>query len=272
MFKIGDFSKLTQISIRMLRYYDEYDILKPAKIDEVNGYRYYDAKQMHLAYQIKFLKDIGFSVAMIKEILDDYQDHKELERYFEMRLCELKEEKQSIENTLQRLQKVEELLKKENLFMKYEVEIKEIQGANVIATRGIIPTYDREDLLWKRLCSELEERNMQIEVSGDGARAYFYDEGYKESDVDIEICQVVTSQGEDTDNLKFKHLPNQTCACVTFKGGYHQISEVSLTIGNWINKNGYTLDGANFCIYHVGYGNCENEEEFVTEVCYPICK
>ncbi|WP_338125159.1 MerR family DNA-binding transcriptional regulator [Paenibacillus dendritiformis] len=39
MFRIGEFSKLTQVSIRMLRYYDEVGLLKPARVDKLTGYR-----------------------------------------------------------------------------------------------------------------------------------------------------------------------------------------------------------------------------------------
>lgn len=44
MFKIGEYSKITQVSGGQLRYYDEIGLLKPAKIDEWTGYRYYSAR------------------------------------------------------------------------------------------------------------------------------------------------------------------------------------------------------------------------------------
>jgi len=46
MFKIGDFSKLSSISIRMLRHYDKVELLQPVKVDEQSGYRYYSADQL----------------------------------------------------------------------------------------------------------------------------------------------------------------------------------------------------------------------------------
>ncbi len=46
MFKIGEFSKLTQVSIRMLWYYDETGLLKPAETDPFTGYRLYSTKQI----------------------------------------------------------------------------------------------------------------------------------------------------------------------------------------------------------------------------------
>ncbi|MDB2130906.1 MerR family transcriptional regulator, partial [Enterocloster clostridioformis] len=56
MFKIGGFSKLTQVSTRMLRYYDETGLLKPAKIDSLTGYRMYSAEQISTLNRIIYLR------------------------------------------------------------------------------------------------------------------------------------------------------------------------------------------------------------------------
>ena len=46
MLKIGLFSKLSRVSIRMLRYYDEMGLLRPAYIDPNSDYRYYREDQL----------------------------------------------------------------------------------------------------------------------------------------------------------------------------------------------------------------------------------
>lgn len=69
MFRIGEFSKLTQVSIRMLRYYDEMGILKPEKVDAFTGYRMYSATQIPILQKIILLRDSKFSCAEIKEII-----------------------------------------------------------------------------------------------------------------------------------------------------------------------------------------------------------
>jgi len=69
MFKIGEFSKLGQVSIRMLRYYDETGILKPAEIDELTGYRNYSVDQIPILNKIRYLRDSGFSISEIIEVL-----------------------------------------------------------------------------------------------------------------------------------------------------------------------------------------------------------
>ena len=69
MIKIGDFSKLSRISIRMLRHYAETGLLAPEKIDPFTGYRYYSEAQLPIANRITALKDMGFGLSAIGEIL-----------------------------------------------------------------------------------------------------------------------------------------------------------------------------------------------------------
>ena len=69
MFQIGEFSKITKVSLRMLRYYDKNDIFKPKIKDEWTGYRYYTADQIDDLYRIIQLRDAGFGVAEIAEWL-----------------------------------------------------------------------------------------------------------------------------------------------------------------------------------------------------------
>ena len=69
MLKIGDFSKIARVSIRMLRHYDELGLLRPVKTDPDTGYRYYHESQLPIAGRINALKDMGFGLAAIGEIL-----------------------------------------------------------------------------------------------------------------------------------------------------------------------------------------------------------
>ncbi|WP_312373120.1 MerR family transcriptional regulator, partial [Lachnoclostridium sp.] len=80
MLRIGDFSKLSRISIRMLRHYDEIGLLVPENIDVLTNYRYYSECQLPIADRITALKDMGFSLASILEILKNYEDSKALAR------------------------------------------------------------------------------------------------------------------------------------------------------------------------------------------------
>ena len=70
MFRIGEFSKLSQVPVKTLRYYDEIGLLRPAKVDDFTGYRYYSADQLPRLNRILALKDLDLSLAQIGELLD----------------------------------------------------------------------------------------------------------------------------------------------------------------------------------------------------------
>ena len=78
MLKIGDFSKLSKISIYMLRHYDKLGLLVPAHIDEDSGYRYYEEKQLTIANRIQALKAMGLGLNEIKDVIYQYRDNQSL--------------------------------------------------------------------------------------------------------------------------------------------------------------------------------------------------
>src|SRR5436309_15386266 len=70
MFKIGDFSRLTQVTVKALRHYDRLGLLAPEAIDPETGYRYYSGAQVPRLSRILALKDLGFSLEQVGTLLD----------------------------------------------------------------------------------------------------------------------------------------------------------------------------------------------------------
>ena len=66
MFRIGEFSRLAMVSIRMLRHYDEIGLLTPNTVDPYTGYRYYSAGQLGTVSRIQLLREMGVSLGEIK--------------------------------------------------------------------------------------------------------------------------------------------------------------------------------------------------------------
>lgn len=60
MLKIGEFSKLSRVSVRMLRHYDEVGLLAPSEVDPMTGYRYYSERQLITAGRIAALRALGW--------------------------------------------------------------------------------------------------------------------------------------------------------------------------------------------------------------------
>ena len=69
MLKIGEFSKLSRVSVRMLRHYDEVGLLAPSEVDPMTGYRYYSERQLITAGRIAALRALGFGLSETRELL-----------------------------------------------------------------------------------------------------------------------------------------------------------------------------------------------------------
>lgn len=269
MLKIGDFSKLSRISIRMLRHYDEIGLLHPKCVDNFTGYRYYSEAQLPLAGRIQALKSLGFGLSVIKEILHKYEDAQEMEQFLLVKRKELEEEAMKTQKKLQLLDSTLKWLRKDGNLMDYNVTLKTMPERYVASLRQVIPAYDREGMLWEMMCRELEPQNVQEAVPCYGL-AIFHDAGHKEYDPDVEIQISVTGKYHDTEHVKFKTVPPVQIASATYKGSYGQITRVNAAVANWVVENGYDFDGKSFCIYHVSPGQTSDPDELVTEVCFPV--
>ena len=271
MLKIGDFSKLSRISIRMLRHYDEIGILRPESVDDFTGYRYYRESQLPLAGRIQTLKGLGFGLSVIKEILGKYGDPQEMEQFLLIKRRELEEEAVATQQKLMLLDSTLKWLRKDGNLMDYNVTLKTVPERYVASVRQVIPAYDQEGMLWEIMCRELEPQKVQQAVPC-YAMAVFHDEGHREHNPDVEIQSAVVGTYEDTEHVKFKTVPQIRAASATYKGSYDQIARVNAAVADWVVENGYDFAGKSFCIYHVSPGQTDDPEELVTEVCFPIKK
>lgn len=271
MLRIGDFSKLSRISIRMLRHYDECGLLKPEKVDRFTGYRYYSESQLPLAGRIQMLKNLGFKISAAGEILDKYENAEEMEQFLTIKKRELEGQEQILRQRIRQLDSTIEWLRKDGNMMGYDVSLKVLPERYAASVRQVIPAYDKEGVLWNIMMEDTAGLNLQ-----DGNPCYttavFYDGEYKEQDVEVEVQKSVNGTYPDTGRVKFRTLPPVQIASDTYKGSYEQINQVNEAVAKWIVDNGYEFDGPAFNIYHVSPHETDRPEEYVTEVCYPVKK
>ena len=271
MLKIGDFSKLSRVSIRMLRHYDEIGLLEPKNIDRFTSYRYYSEEQLPVASRIKALKDMGFSLATIVEVLKNYNDPKALSEFLTVKKTEVQAEADENKHRLLLLETAIIRLRRDDTAMNYNVIQKVLQERTVASVRKTIPAYNQEGILWNILMTETALMNLQY-ADNCYSLAMFHDEGYKENDIDVEIQISVKGHYENTEHVIFKTVPDVEIASATYKGSYEQITAVNHAVANWVSDNDFEFNGAMFCIYHVSPAQTQNPNELVTEVCYPIKK
>ena len=241
MLKIGEFSKLSRVSIRMLRHYDDIGLLKPAEIDNFTGYRYYREEQLFDIGRITSLKDMGFALADIIKILDSYDDKEKMDAFLSERQKELS-----------KLSKV---------------TVKTIPERYAATVQMVVPHYEDEGMLWNTMMSEC--KNL-VPAYPCLAAAEFLDPEYKEENVEIIAWMTVSGSYNDTEHVKFKNLPEVKVASCIIKGSYDQMGEAYATVASWIKANGYKMNGPMFNIYHVSPAQTQNPDEYVTEACFPI--
>lgn len=270
MLKIGEFSKLTQVSVRMLPHYDEIGLLKPAETDRLTDYRYYKEEQLPAMCRIKALKDMGFSLADIVRIMQLDGNSAALDDFLESRRAELCA---TLAETEYRLKLIDiaknKLLKAETT--KYNPTIKTFPARYAATLRTIIPRYKDKGTVWALLRMETDPLNMST-ADPCLCGVTFLDGEYKEKDVEVEAWKTVKGSYDDTEHVRFRTLPEVTVVSCTCKGGYEQMGEVNTAILEWIAATGCCPNGSMFNIYHVSPHETANPDEFITEVCYPIEK
>ena len=113
-YTIGEVSKLTNISIKALRYYDKINLFKPAYVDPTTNYRYYKDSQLYHLDFIKSLKYLGIPLEEVKKAQDLKADGllafiTKQEQLVQKKLNNLLEIQQNIINIKKRMQRQKEV-------------------------------------------------------------------------------------------------------------------------------------------------------------------
>lgn len=172
MYRIGEFSHLCETTIKTLRHYDKINLLKPTKVDNFTGYRYYEEDQIKTLEKIKQLQYAGFSLKDIKDLLKETNKEK-LNKQIEI----IKEENSK---------KIMILQKMKNNMTKQTVEL--ITNPNFLIVGKITTIKDRNSIakvieqVDKKQNNDLKKYDMIIEN---------YEKGYKEKNINCFIGRII---------------------------------------------------------------------------------
>lgn len=267
MFRIGEFSKLTQVSIRMLRYYDEVGLLKAAEVDKWTGHRMYSVDQIPRLNRIIYLRDSGFNVSEI--ILALEMDDCLLLKCLGQKQLEIE---QTIKNEQEKIRKIalaKNEIRENKGELHYNISIKAIPKYHVLSLRKIVPTYYSEGDLWNELSAFAKKQ--KIEISNHTFSVY-HDTEYKEQNVDIELCVPVSKLCKDIAPFCFRTIePVPIMACTMVYGDFSNIKGAYLAFAEWLQKNSkYRLSIPTRQIVHRGAWNEKNPTKYLTEIQIPL--
>jgi DNA-binding transcriptional MerR regulator len=270
MFKIGEFSKLTQVSIRMLRYYDETGLLKPAEIDKFTNYRLYATEQIHTLNRIIFLRDLGFNVSEIAIALKHWDDEF-ITKQLENKRLEIENAIKTEQERLSKIELAKKDIRQDKITININVSTKSIPSYQVFSLRRIVADYYAEGQLWKEMSVFADKNN--VPISSDTFTIY-HDMDYKEKDVDIEICVPVARMGENINGFVYRNTePVPIMACTMVYGPFENIAGAFLAFAGWLQEhNQYKMTGQSRQIVHRGPWNEESPDTYLTEIQIPLEK
>lgn len=271
MLKIGDFSKLSQVSIKALRHYDQLGLLKPIDVDQFTGYRYYSATQLPRLNRILAFKDLGFSLEQIAKLLDENLNSAEIRGMLRLKQAELQqlvaEEQARLLRIETRLQQIEQ----ENIMSNYDVVLKSVEAIKVASIRDTLPNYPCLSQLYGELFTYFHQQGVKVKEE-DFCAAILHDPGYKESDVDVEAVMGIYTNLPSNDRVKVYELPSvEKMACLLHQGSYQKLMQTYNALVSWIENNGYKIIDSNREVYIIG-GPEQDNESYITELQFPVTK
>lgn len=268
MLKIGDFSRIGQVSVKTLRYYDEIGLLKPQRTDGSTGYRYYNLDQLPRLNRILALKELGLSLDQIGQLLDEELSAEQLRGILRFKQIEIKERMVEEEYKLARVEARLMMIEQEDEMPDYDVVIKQVDPISVASVRGIIPNYPQQGDLWNELETFLKQQN--ISPSGPCFTIYHSEA----PDVDTEVCEPVDEPVPQNPQVNSHQIPAiPMMATVIHKGPFITLGEAYTALFKWIEANAFQISGPPREVYlRSPDDGSQTDSQTVTEIQFTVEK
>ncbi|MBS5931572.1 MAG: MerR family transcriptional regulator [Clostridiales bacterium] len=268
MYRIGEFSKMSKVSIKTLRYYDEIDLLKPEWIDNETNYRFYTTNQLVQIHRIQSYRQIGLSIDEIRLILMGKNE----ELILSKRQKEIEEAIALMQEQLTRIEFMKEE-KDEEAYMNYHAVVKEIPEYIVYSAKMELKDYKDYFTVLPPLGAKVMEMNPEIKcVTPEYCFISNRDMEYREKDIHIEFCEAVDRFGVAPEGVEFKKIESTTVVSVMHRGRYQDFGLAYAYAFDWIEKNGYIVTDNPRESYIDGIWNKEDEKDWLTEIQIPVIK
>lgn len=245
MFRIGDFSRIARVSARLLRFYDELGLFVPAHADEQTGYRYYAIEQLAELNRILVLKELGFNLDQVRDILRSKVDPSELRNMLVLR-------RNDVEQTLalesRRLQQIETRiaqLESDGALSEDDVIVRAEPAHEILSIRRTVPSF----VAARGLILELRElaRPLLPRGSAPTLLGIAHSPQFEQDEIDVEFGFVVDGlrcSAPDGPSLTRRTLEGvermATCVRVGLPEDAHL---VTARIGRYLAANGDSLAG-----------------------------
>ena len=271
MFTIGDFANLGRVSVRMLRHYDSIGVLLPAAVDPVNGYRLYSAGQLARLNRVVALKDLGFTLAQVRSILEDQIGPVELRGMLRLRQAQLEEQLDADRARLRGIEARLRIIEEEGTMKTQEVVLKSVDSVRIAEMTTKASSFQTVDIApaiqW--LYPQLMQNLGAARVQPTGYGIAYYEPGDADSSVVIHAGITVSAEPMADQPFEIVDLPAVgSAATLIHRGSMDHVEASYQTLANWIEANGYRNAGFSREFY-LDY-DPDDAENGVTELQIPV--
>jgi predicted transcriptional regulator YdeE/DNA-binding transcriptional MerR regulator len=247
MLKIGELSKIAQVSVKTLRYYDQLGLLKPAHIDRFTGYRYYVLTQLPRLNRILALKDLEFSLDQIQSLLEGDLPGDTLQAMLHNKATELR---QRITSDHARLQRVENHLKgliPSAMDHQLPVVLKSAPDVLIASVRATLPTVSLLPAWQQTQLAAIHSclKGCGLPAQGPDILIYHQDE-FRDDDLDVEVGAIIREDNvQAAEDLKkgqvqIRILPGaKQLATAIYTQQTGTPTQVFLSLAQWSQSNGF---------------------------------
>ncbi|MFF0746444.1 MerR family transcriptional regulator [Streptomyces sp. NPDC004111] len=267
MFTIGDFARHGRVSVRMLRHYDETGLLHPARVDPFSGYRHYTAAQLSRLNRIIALKDLGFTLVQVRDILDEKVGTEELRGMLRLRQAELENAVATAEARLVQVEARLRAIESEGHMPTNDVVLKNVPAVRVAELTATAASYEPEDIspvigpLYDELFRHLKAAG--ITPTGPGI-AHYEDAPEGGGRITVHAAVQVSVAPHREGLLHIRDLPPlEQAATIVHHGSMDTVLPTAQTLAHWTDTHGYRTTGYP---REISLECPENREEWVTEL------
>ena len=266
--KIGEFSRLMQVTVKTLRHYEQKRLLIPDEVDEWTGYRYYSITQMSKLNSIRQLQQLGFTLEEIKELYDDESHTPSVEQLTK----KIEETEKQLQRLMSRRNQLLEWMDSHKKIKKMEkFSIESLPEVIVASHREIIPDYSALGTL---CCTVIGPEMQRLGCKCPPPGYCFtieHNKEYTPTDIDIEYCEQVEEMGTDSSIIQFKTLPMVPKAlCMKHYGPYNRFYESFTEAFAYMEEKEYKIADYPRTCYIDGIWNQEDPEKWLSIIQIPI--
>ena len=266
-YSIGEFSQVTGLSVKTLRFYHEKGILNPSSVDEATGYRFYDAGKIEKARVIMRLRQMEFSIEDIAAVLGECTDDADILNYLECK-----------KNVLhQRIQEDRDIVRSLNDIIANEKAARQIIEAGAFAVEEKI--FEPMLIAGIRMKGKYSDCGAGFARLGKAVGRYicgkplnlYYDGEYREDDADFEPCVPIRRE-VDMDGISVHTLPGGRSLALMHRGPYDQLGRSYAKILKVAGERNLNLALPSREVYIKGPGMIfkGNPKNYLTEIQLPF--